>query len=89
MVGASENLRVAVLAIGRATGPLGQEPKGREPVLSATGQRTHLTPLAYILKPCFAAGLFLSRVCALFRAANCVWRRRWRLFVLQSPERVA
>ena len=29
---------------------------------TAMGQRTHLTLSAYILKPCFAAGLFLSRV---------------------------
>ena len=53
------------LAIGRATGDWGYEPlegelKKRELVLTVTGQRTHLTPSTYTLKPCFAAGLFLS-----------------------------
>ena len=48
-----------------ATSPLEGELKKRELVLTVTGQRTHLTPSTYILKPCFAAGLFLSRVCAL------------------------
>ena len=40
--------------------PLGRELKKRVLVLTVTGQRTHLTLSAYILKPCFAAGLFLS-----------------------------
>jgi hypothetical protein len=42
------------------------ELKKRELVLTATGQQTHLTLSAYILKPCFAAGLFLFRACAFF-----------------------
>ena len=69
--------------------PLGRELKKRVLVLTMTGQRTHLTLSTYILKPCFAAGLFLSRACVLFRAASSVCRRRSRLFALQSPERVA
>jgi hypothetical protein len=57
------------LAIGRARRvgcyePLGRERNKRELVLTATGQRTHLTLSAYVLKPCFAAGLFY-RVSAL------------------------
>jgi hypothetical protein len=43
---------------------VGRELKKRELLLTATGQRTHLTLSAYVLKPCFAAGLFY-RVSAL------------------------
>jgi hypothetical protein len=39
------------------------------------GAATHLTLSTYILTPCFAAGLFLSRVCALLRVASGVCRR--------------
>ena len=39
--------------------------KKRELVLTVTGQRTHLTLSAYILKPCFAAGLFfIASLCS-------------------------
>ena len=62
--------------------------KKRELVLTATGQRTHLTLSAYILKPCFAAGLFLSRLSALPRP-GIEYAGGGRGYSRCSPERVA